>query len=396
MENSATKVVVWTACALVAASACASEGSGPPAANRDQPATLGGVDGGGPPVTTPIVRVTDYGEALRNASLKLVGELPALNDIKAIASAPSDAEKKRAYSAIVDRYVGDLRFSEQQIAWWRNTFKTGDEPNLPDDLPSMDTAATFAAQVVVQDRPYTDLLTATTGTCPTYAAGTFTPANCVTDAPVTGVLTDPGLMAQYASNMAFRRVRFIQETFGCSKFPAEVKPEASPMGGGLYTSPWAFESIAGGAGAKIDFHDTSAVVCANCHTTMNHIAPLFATFDAKGVYRPTIQVDTPVTPAVKTVLADWLPPGQKLAWRNGVEVTDLPSLGTALTKDPDVLRCAVVRVWNWGLSRGDVVNDGATVPPAVIADEVAAFIADGLKLKRVIQRVFTSESFVQF
>ena len=49
----------------------------------------------------------------------------------------------------------------------------------------------------------------------------------------------------------------------------------------------------------------------------------------------------------------------------GVTVTDIPSLGQAMAKDPDVQRCAVTRVWNWAFSRGDVVNDVAPVPTSV-------------------------------
>ena len=36
------------------------------------------------------------------------------------------------------------------------------------------------------------------------------------------------------------------------------------------------------------------VICANCHTTINHIAPLFAKFDSVGNLTGTIQVITPV------------------------------------------------------------------------------------------------------
>ena len=203
-------------------------------------------------------------------------------------------------------------------------------------------------------------------------------------------------MAQYFSNMSFRRVRFVQETFACAKMPAEVISPGTPMGAGTYTSPWDFNSIAGGTGAKIDFHDTSAVICANCHTTMNHIAPLFANFDAQGAYQNAIQVQTPVTPPVTTTLTDWLPAGQGFAWRNGVAVTDIPSLGQAMAKDPVVQACAVTRMWNWALSRGDVVNDGATVPAAVIQDQVTAFTTGGMKLKPVIKAIFTSDDFAKF
>ena len=66
------------------------------------------------------------------------------------------------------------------------------------------------------------------------------------------------------------------------------------MGNGQFTSPWAFDLDHGRHdGAPINFQDTSAVICANCHTTMNHFAPLFAQFDAAGVYQTTIQVHTP-------------------------------------------------------------------------------------------------------
>lgn len=342
-------------------------------------------------------RVTDYGEALRSASLKLVGELPTLAEIKTVGDAADDNAKKAALAAAVDKYLTDPRFTDAQLQWWRNTMKTGnDGGKAPNGMPSFDTAATFAAEVVVKDRPYTDLFTATTGTCPTYANGTFTDANCTTQAKVSGVLTDPGLMAQYMSNMAFRRVRFIQEVFDCAKFPIETAAQGIPMGAGTYNSPWKFESITGGTGTKVNFQDTSAVVCANCHATMNHIAPLFANFDAKGAFQNAIQVETPVTPPVKSILSDWIPAGEPLAWRSGQNVTDIPSLGQAMAKDPAVMACAVTRVWNWALSRGDIVNDGATVPATVVKDQVASFQANGFKLKPIIRSVFTSDDFAKF
>jgi hypothetical protein len=105
---------------------------------------------------------------------------------------------------------------------------------------------------------------------------------------------------------------------------------------------------------------------------------------------------TPVTPPVKTVMTDWLPAGQGLAWRNGVAVTDLPSLGQAMAKDPDVATCAVARVWDWAFSHGDIVNDFATVPPTVTAPFVQSFTAGGMKLKATIRAIFVSDDFVRF
>ena len=375
------------------------QSSGGKNASPDDPNSTGAnADGTGASANGDIPRKTDYGEALRSASLKLVGELPTLDEIKAVGAAANDADKKKVFEASVDKYLADPRFSTQMLDYFRNGFKTGPDPGAAQTqgAPSMDSAATFAASVVVGDKSFMDILTATTGTCPTFANGTFTAGNCTTQAKVSGVLTDPGLMAQYTSNMAFRRVRFVQETFACNKFPAEVKGDGVPMGAGTYTSPWKFESITGGTSAKIDFHDTSAVICANCNTTMNHLAPLFANFDAKGAFQTAIQVQTPTTPPATTTPADWLPSGEGLGWRNGVAVTDIPSLGAAMAADPEVQRCAVTRVWNWALSRGDVVNDGANVPAEVVQTQVDAFSKGGFKLKAVIRSVFTSEDFVSY
>ena len=114
------------------------------------------------------------------------------------------------------------------------------------------------------------------------------------------------------------------------------------------------------------------------------------------MYQTSIQVQTPVTPPVTTVLADWLPAGELLAWKHGVTVTDLPSLGKAMAADDDVARCAVTRVWNWAFNRGDVVNDSAPVPATVTDPYLAQFKTNGLKVKTLIRSVLTSSDFTQF
>ncbi len=336
-------------------------------------------------------RQTNYGEALRTAALKLVGDLPTLADINSVTDAAS-------YGAKIDAYLADPRFVVRQLQWWRDTLKTGQTGmKTGNGLPSFDTAAVFATEVVANDRPYTDLFTAATNTCPTFANGTFTDASCTNGAPTAGVLTDPGIMSQYYANMAFRRVRFIQETFVCSKFPAEFTATPQIMGSGAYTSPWPFASITGGTTAKINFQDTSAVICANCHTTENHIAPLFGHFDANGVYSATkFQVQVPSTGNPTATLADWLPASEGFAWRNGKAVTDIPSLGAAIAADPAVAQCIVTREWNYAMSRGDVVNDAAPVPTVVTDPLVQDFTGNGQKIKRLLRNIFTSDDFTKF
>ncbi len=433
LRSGATMLVAASAATLLGA--CSSTGSSDPGSLTaapaqviDEPAsggsgkTVAGVDHnnpgpGGTPVGTTkvnpnngadpkaaqnpniVARVVNYGEALRTATLKLVGDLPALQDIKDIEAAASNKDGGfSVYAGKIDALLTDPRFAVRQIQWWRDTFKTGQagEPT-GNGAPSFDTAATFAAYVTVNNLPYTELFTASSGTCPTYSSGTFTAADCNNNAPTAGVLTDPGLMAQYYADLAIRRVRFIQETFVCNKFPTEFSDKPVAMGAGIYTSPWKFTSIAGGATARINFQDTSSVVCADCHTTINHIAPLFSYFDMNGQYQAgMIQVTTPSAGQPTSVLADWLPPGEPFAWRYGKVVTDIPSLGKAIAADPDVAQCAVNRVWNYAMSRGDIVNDLATIPAVVTAPLLQTFNTNGKKLLPIIRAAFTSDDFVRF
>src|SRR5262249_22752518 len=160
--------------------------------------------------------------------------------------------------------------------FWKDTMRQGG--GATDDAPSRDTAPTFAAQIVVEGRPFTDLFTAASGNCPTYDADAkaFTAGECNNGAPAqSGVLTNPGTMHQFFGHMAFRRVRWLQEIFVCTKFPAEHAATPIEKNGADYVSPWPFESV---STAPIDFQDTKSVICANCHTTINHIAPLLANF----------------------------------------------------------------------------------------------------------------------
>jgi hypothetical protein len=336
-------------------------------------------------------REYDYNAALRTASLRLTGKLPTLAEIKAVADAGSLDAQKAVYESFVRNYVETPEFASQMVRFWRDTFKMGESAML-------DTAPVFAAQLVVENRRLAELFTATTGTCPTFdgATGTFTPADCDNGvATHAGVLTNPGAMAHFYSNMAFRRVRWVQEAFACTAFPAEIAEGIDPTVARAYTAPWPFESIAGtDNGGTIDFHDMSAVVCANCHATMNHLAPLFANFDDQGVMQTDIQVLTPNEGTPVALLSDWLPPGEPTGWRFGVATPDLPALGAALAADPAVAECAVARLWNWGMGKSDIVDTISVVPPEVIASQVAAL--QGGTLKDAVLAVYLSDDFVKF
>lgn len=334
-------------------------------------------------------REVDYSAALRKAALRLTGELPTLAEIKFVAEASDPAP---AYAAIVEGYLEDPRFTQQTIRFWRDTFKMGGG--------ALESAPLFAAQLVVEDRPYTELLTAASGNCPTFdgETGSFVPGDCDNGvAEHAGVLTNPGVQAHYFSNMAFRRVRWVQETFDCTAFPAEVVEPIDVGGNAAYTAPWPFESIAGERnGGDIDFLDTSAVACANCHATMNHLAPLFGNFDENGVMQGEIAVTNPTDGLPTTQLSDWLPEGETPAWRYGTPAADLPALGAAMASDPAIAECAVARMWNWALGKGDIVDALSIVPSETIASQVEAFQSGGYLLRPVLLDIFTSDDFVRF
>jgi len=351
-------------------------------------------------------RQYDYGEALRTASLKLRDELPTLDEIKQIEGAPDNAAKKVAYEKIVDAMIADVKFNAVMVKFWKDTFRSGNAQNAQGDImpqapkPSLSTAAVFAARTTINGS-YLDLLTATTNTCPTfdYTAKTFVDGNCAQN-PTVGVLTDPGILAQQFANMAFRRSRWIQETFACSKFPAQFSKTPTPMGNGTYTGVMPFDNLVGKKNtpaARIDFQDTQAVICANCHSD-HGAAPLFINYDANGLLQATPQVEVPIPGNPKAKKEDFYVAGTVFKWRESSPqpYTDIPTLGASLAADPEIARCAVNRVWNYAMSRGDIVNDLATVPNAVTETYFKDFTAGGYKLKETIRAVFKSEDFTKF
>lgn len=339
-------------------------------------------------------RVTDYNAALRIAALRLTGGLPTMAEINQVANAGDDAAKKAAYETLVQDYMNRPDFARQMFYYWRDAFKMGETAML-------DTAPAFAARLAVNNGSYMDLFTASADGCPTFdeGAATFTSAECTNNGPKAGILTNPGVMAHYFGNLGFRRSRFVQETFVCTKFPAEISSTPVDVGGAApYTSTWPFNSISSptNGDGRINFQDTSAVICANCHGTLNHLTPLFAYYNDQGVYQTAISVPTPLEGSPMARMTDYIPAGETTAWRMGVPAADLPALGQAIAADPAVAECGVARMWNWALGKTDIVDTLQEVPKATIQAQIDAFAASGYKMKDLIYAVYTSEDFVKF
>jgi hypothetical protein len=165
-----------------------------------------------------------------------------------------------------------------------------------------------------------------------------------------------------------------------------------------YASPWPMSSIAGECnGGRVNFHEyNSAVVCANCHSTWNHRAPLFGNFDTLGEYMATPQVLVPIDNSPFAVMGDWLPPGEGMAWKDGVPVASLAELGAAMAADDEVIACGVKRMWNYAMSRGDIVNNGADVPSTVIDTLVTDFKSSNFNMKTTLRSILVHDDFVRF
>jgi hypothetical protein len=129
---------------------------------------------------------------------------------------------------------------------------------------------------------------------------------------------------------------------------------------------------------------------------MNHLAPLFATFDVAGRYQTSIQVHTPVPGEPTSKLGDWLPAGEVPSWRYRKPTRDLTELGRTMAADPAVASCQVARAWNWAWSKPDIVDDKAYVQASSIDALVARFASSGYRLKPVLKGIFTADAFVRF
>ncbi len=353
-------------------------------------------------------RVVSYSEALRTAALKLTGRMPTLTEMDNIRLAP---DPKLVYEKYVDDFLASPRFAARMIELWKNTFRSGGEVSA--NAPNRDGAPHFAAKLIAEGLDYRLMFTATSGTCPTFdsATGTFTATDCPNGPVTAGVLSDLGLMYQYASALGFRRTRFIQETFTCRKLPAEWSPTPIPKGAGSYTSPWPFDSIATidneltDVDGRIAFKDTTAAICANCHTTMNHRTPIFAAYDDNGKYvEPVLGMDgilqysvvVPVEGSPPAKMSDYLIPGEVTAWKFGKPAANVLEFGNQMAADDEIARCAVVRMWNYAFSKGDAVYDLGDVPDSVIGGLVNDFKSNGYNLRNTVRAVFVHDDFVRY
>ena len=334
--------------------------------------------------------------------------------------------------------------THKKVTFWRNQLRMGGQ--LTNPLADLATAAANLRTVSLETAPVLlGRLTATgadmratftqpTNNCPTFnqSTGAFTDGNCFTGATVAGsntatnmgnnvpegqqagVLTNPGFNAQYYSNFAFRRQRLIQEVFACSRLPSEFASSPQIINSAVYSAPWPLKSITSNA-APPTYPATRRVIggtvsnqeyvdfnveqgCYNCHTTLNHRAPLFVAFDAVGFMNAIglSMVHSTVTGSPFTLPQDFLPPTETTAWRYQVPANSIQAFGQAMAADPQTAKCFMIRLWNEAYSRDDVVNDLALVPDSVIAPMTQYFINNNYNMKLAIAKIYTDANFIRF
>jgi hypothetical protein len=232
--------------------------------NNNDKTTAGATTGGMPTTSTgsgdtkPAVETTeldqrklDYSEALRNASILVLGTTPSLKDALELGKLPEDAPdcannnacaKKAKYEAMIDAMLGtngaanDPRFAATLVDFYHYTFKMGGKSSVAGE-PDRDSAPNFAARVVYEGKDWREILTATGNTCPTYSeAAGFKDGSCDNTKgmiPTTGILTDPGVMSVNYGNLGFKRVRWFHETFLCKNAnePAGGEPDPTKQSG---------------------------------------------------------------------------------------------------------------------------------------------------------------------
>ena len=409
--------------------------------------TSSGINQANPQLTELDERETDYSEALRTASLLIVGDSPTLYQIYQLSDLPKDQQKEK-YQELIDEFLSDPRFADTLVEYYKYTFKMGGPSTIAGE-PSRDTAPIFAAKTVYEEKDWRNILTQESNTCPSFNPNThiFSDGNC-NNLPLgmnsSGILTDPGVQSLYYGNLSFRRNRFFHETFLCRNGneqsggePTDNPPTVPPCSGinpiPGYQNKWPVNEIAGECnGGRVNFHDYNATnICANCHSTWNHRSPLFSQFDSKGIYQTLTpsgeySVLVPVNGSPRAKLSDWLcvdpakcpNNGQNgTAWKkimkvNGVDVpapaTNINELGQQMAKDDEVIECAVKRVWNYAMGRADITEVGGrnwvnlpdrkdpNVELLTISKMVNNFKSNNYNLKKVFKEAFISDDFTKF
>ena len=152
----------------------------------------------------------------------------------------STRRKKAAYEALRrSGYMDTPDVRAADVPFWQDTLQDGRRP--PSSTPRRRSPRSSS----VENRPYIDLFTATSGTCPTFdrRRGTFTAGGVREQRRRRPACSPtPACMTHFFGNLAFRRVRWVQETFAArSSRPRSRRRRRDVGGASPYTGVWPFD-----------------------------------------------------------------------------------------------------------------------------------------------------------
>lgn len=102
-------------------------------------------------------RELDYSEALRTASILIIGDAPTVSQLYELGDTPKEQQKAK-YEEMIDKMLSDQRFADTLVEFYKYTFKMGGAATTPGE-PTRDTAPTLAAKIVYEGGDWRGILT---------------------------------------------------------------------------------------------------------------------------------------------------------------------------------------------------------------------------------------------
>ena len=336
-------------------------------------------------VTSDLVAL-DAPRLARRMSLDLRGVLPSEDELATVDEDPETLDE------LIEDWLDAPELEERLVhlladAWWTRSedlAATGADFGIYDELWAFDRAVgeeplRLMARIAVDDRPWTDIVTAE-GTMATELMEEafpvdrdpgegWQPASWTDARPAAGVLATNGLWWRYtttSSNLNRARAAAVSRLLVCSDFLGR---------------PVSFSDELGVEDAEEAVRTQPA--CLACHAGLDPIAGALFGF---WWYLPESSLEVvQYHPEREHLAQDTL--GVVPGWM-GTEVDGLSGLGQAIAADPRFPRCQAETFASLLWTREVVEADFE-----VVDELVAAFEADGLRVKALLRAVLETESY---
>ncbi|MEM7155919.1 MAG: DUF1585 domain-containing protein [Myxococcota bacterium] len=372
---------------------CSAEGTAM-GTDGDEAGSDGGSDDGESETDTEDAEVEylEPADHLVRISMALRGVRPSPDELDRVAAAPE------VIADIVEEYLVDPRFGETIRELHNDALLVGTEVQFP-QLPPFEDVGSFtlghsvmqgplrlAEYVVMEDRPYTELVTADYAIVDELAAsiqalpydpgGPELQTTEWTDRPAAGVLSDAALYVRHRSNGANYhrgRANAVSKAFLCHDFlAADVEIDGS-----------------------VDLSDPEAVneavtnnpACVACHQSLDPLASFF--WGYPGNANPNQIPAYPVTQLYDAGSVDrWQTTTGQAPALFGKPADDMAGLGQLIADDARFSSCAARRFYAFFHQ-----VDLSEVPSEHISTLQAALVDSGFDAKAIVREIMLSDEF---